>query len=148
MGAPIMQNSAWVRRPGQRKEWERRYHYRGGSPRGTEYYHNEAPYDQFHVIVRMVPPNSLERRYRRSNEETLTLIYAESPTYSKVTEEYIRHEHSPLWVCGIGISLAESVHSEEISDEDVDDAVREEVPKRTLTSTVKGLLGLQARDYR
>ena len=142
MSAPMMPNAAWIRRPGQRKEWEQRYHYRGGSSKGTVYYHNEAPYDQFHVIVRMVPSDSLETRYRRSNEETLTLVYAERPTYSKVTEEYIRHEHSPLWICGIGTPLAESVHSEEELNEDVNDEACEEVPKRTLTSAVKGLLGL------
>ena len=98
--SPLILDPTRPRKEEKRGEWKRGYHL--GSPYGNDnlYYSNEAPYDDTHTLVRLVPNSSLEIRYERANEETLNIVYKESPSYAKVTREYIQCNHTPLWQCG------------------------------------------------
>lgn len=76
----------------------------GGPPYGysTEYYANEVPLDEHHTIVRLVPHSACNHEYRKiPNHGVAKLVKFDPPTYDKVTIEFVRHNHSNLWECGL-----------------------------------------------
>ena len=78
-------------------------HY-GGPPYGydTEYYANEAPLDEHHTLLRLVPHSACKHKYRKiPNHGVMELVKFDPPDYDRVTVEIIRHKHSKLWECDL-----------------------------------------------
>ena len=76
----------------------------GDPPYGydTEYYANEAPLDEHHTMVRLVPHSSCKHEYRTvPGHGVAHLTKFDPPTYDKVTVKYIKHNHSESWECGV-----------------------------------------------